>query len=52
MATGKFHVQSGDAAYIFIYDMQGLCVAMGYQTQAVGTNRWTTDEAFSSVFRV
>jgi len=41
MATGRFHVQGGDAAYVFIYDMQGLCVGMGYQTQAVGTNRWS-----------
>jgi signal transduction histidine kinase len=39
--SGRFHVKSGEDAYIFIYDMQGLCMAMGYQTQAVGTNRWT-----------
>jgi signal transduction histidine kinase len=39
LATGRFHVQSGDTAYIFIYDMQGLCIGMGFQTQAIGTNR-------------
>jgi signal transduction histidine kinase len=41
MATGRFHVQSGDDMYVFIYDMQGLCIGMGYQSQAIGTNRWT-----------
>ena len=40
LATGRFHVQSGDSLYIFIYDMQGLCIGMGYQTAAIGTNRW------------
>ena len=39
-ASGRFHVQSGDTAYIFIYDMQGLCIGMGFQTKAIGTNRW------------
>jgi signal transduction histidine kinase len=39
--SGRFHVKSGDDIYVFIYDMQGLCLGMGYQAQAVGTNRWT-----------
>ena len=39
-AAGRFHVQSGDELYIFIYDLQGLCIGMGYQSAAIGTNRW------------
>jgi len=39
-AAGRFHVKSGDDLYIFVYDMQGLCLGMGFQTQAIGTNRW------------
>jgi len=39
-ASGRFHVKSGDDAYVFVYDMQGLCLGMGYQSQAIGTNRW------------
>lgn len=30
----------GDDLYVFICDMKGLCLGMGYQTQAIGTNRW------------
>jgi cytochrome c len=37
---GQFHVKSGDELYIFIYDMQGVCQAIGFQTQMVGVNRW------------
>jgi cytochrome c len=39
-ASGRFHVKSGDDIYVFVYDMQGNCLGMGYQSQAVGTNRW------------
>lgn len=38
--SGRFHVKTGEELYVFIYDMQGLCMGMGYQTQAIGTNRW------------
>jgi signal transduction histidine kinase len=33
-------VKIGDDLYVFICDMKGLCLGMGYQTQAIGTNRW------------
>lgn len=39
-AAGRFHVKSGDDVYVFVYDMQGLCLGMGFQTAAIGTNRW------------
>jgi signal transduction histidine kinase len=39
-AAGRFHVKSGDDIYVFVYDMQGLCLGMGFQTAAIGTNRW------------
>ena len=37
---GRFHVKSGDDLYIFIYDMTGVCQAIGFQSQMVGVNRW------------
>jgi len=39
-ASGRFHVKTGEDLYVFVYDMQGLCLGMGYQTAAIGTNRW------------
>jgi signal transduction histidine kinase len=39
-AAGRYHVKSGDDIYVFVYDMQGLCLGMGFQTAAIGTNRW------------
>lgn len=38
--TGRFHVKSGNELYIFIYDLQGTCQAIGFQSQMVGVNRW------------
>lgn len=39
-ASGRFHVASGGELYIFIYDMNGNCRAIGYNTGAfVGKNR-------------
>lgn len=37
---GRFHVKGGDELYIFIYDTQGVCQAIGFQSQMVGVNRW------------
>jgi len=38
---GIFHVGSGSELYIFIYDMQGVVKAIGFNTQElVGKNRW------------
>ena len=38
---GVFHVGSGSELYIFIYDMQGVVKAIGFNTQElVGKNRW------------
>ena len=37
---GRFHVGTGSALYLFIYDQNGLCKAIGYNSQPlVGTNR-------------
>ncbi|BDU69056.1 hypothetical protein GETHOR_11570 [Geothrix oryzae] len=36
---GRFHVKSGEELYIFVYDLQGVCQAIGFQSQMVGTNR-------------
>lgn len=39
-ANGRFHVGTGSQLYIFIYDAQGVCKAIGFDTQAlVGKNR-------------
>ncbi len=37
---GRFHVKSGDDLYIFVYDLKGTCLAIGFQSQLVGVNRW------------
>jgi cytochrome c len=37
---GRFHVKGGEDLYIFIYDMTGVCQAIGFQSQMVGVNRW------------
>jgi signal transduction histidine kinase len=37
---GRFHVKGGDELYVFVYDMQGVCMAIGFQSQMVGVNRW------------
>ncbi|BDU75512.1 cache domain-containing protein [Mesoterricola sediminis] len=38
---GVFHVGSGSELYIFIYDLNGVVKAIGYNTQElVGKNRW------------
>lgn len=37
---GRFHVGSGSQLYIFIYDQNGICKAIGFNTQQfVGVNR-------------
>ena len=38
--SGRFHVKSGDDLYIFVYDLKGTCLAIGFQSQLVGVNRW------------
>jgi signal transduction histidine kinase len=39
MGTGRFHVKSGDDLYIFIYNTEGICLAIGFQSNLVGANR-------------
>jgi len=36
---GRFHVKGGDQLYIFIYDMTGVCLGIGFQGNLVGVNR-------------
>jgi len=39
-ADGRFHVGTGGELYIFIYSTDGVCKAIGFETQqAVGKNR-------------
>jgi len=38
--SGRFHVKGGDELYIFVYDLKGTCLAIGFQSQLVGVNRW------------
>lgn len=50
-ASGKFHVATGSELYIFIYDMEGNCKAIGYNTGAlVGKNRLETRDPDGKYF--
>jgi len=49
--SGKFHVSSGSALYIFIYDDQGVVKAIGFNTGAlVGKNRIDTKDPDGKLF--
>ncbi|HEY3400718.1 MAG TPA: cache domain-containing protein [Geothrix sp.] len=48
--TGRFHVKSGNELYIFIYDLQGTCQAIGFQSQMVGVNRWGLKDPDGKLF--
>lgn len=37
---GRFHTKGSEELYLFIYDMQGTCQAIGFQSHLVGVNRW------------
>jgi signal transduction histidine kinase len=40
-ADGRFHVGAGSQLYIFIYDLNGVCKGIGFNSAAiVGVNRW------------
>ena len=47
---GRFHVKSGEDLYIFIYDMTGVCQAIGFQSQMVGVNRWGVKDPDGKLF--
>jgi cytochrome c len=38
-ATGRFHMQKGSNLYLFIYNLEGVCVAHGSKPVLVGMNR-------------
>lgn len=40
LGSGKFHVTSDKALYVFMYDLKGVCVAHGFSSKYIGTNRW------------
>lgn len=42
--SGRFHVKGGDDLYIFVYDLKGTCLAIGFQSQLVGVNRWNVKD--------
>lgn len=48
--TGRFHVKSGDDLYIFVYDLKGTCLAIGFQSQLVGVNRWNARDPDGKFF--
>lgn len=48
--SGRFHVKDGDDLYVFIYDMQGVCQAIGFQSQMVGVNRWSLKDPDGRLF--
>jgi signal transduction histidine kinase len=49
--TGRFHAGSGAELYIFIYDQQGVCRAIGFDTARwVGKNRLDAKDADGKYF--
>ena len=48
--TGRFHVKGGDDLYIFVYDLKGTCLAIGFQSQMVGVNRWSARDPDGKFF--
>ena len=50
-ADGVFHVGSGSDLYLFVYDLQGLMLAIGYNPAAyVGKNRLETKDPDGKMF--
>ena len=48
--SGRFHVKGGDDLYVFVYDMKGVCLAIGFQSQLVGVNRWNVKDPDGKMF--
>lgn len=48
--NGRFHVKGGDELYIFIYDLTGTCMAIGFQGQMVGINRINVKDPDGKLF--
>lgn len=48
--SGRFHVKGGDDLYIFVYDLKGTCLAIGFQSQLVGVNRWNVKDPDGKFF--
>ena len=42
--NGRFHVKAGEELYIFAYDLKGVCLAIGFQSQLVGVNRFNVKD--------
>jgi hypothetical protein len=38
-ATGKFHTKPGSPLYLFVYDLEGLVLAHGAESNLLGVNR-------------
>lgn len=48
---GRFHVGTGSQLYIFIYDLTGVCKAIGFNTTTfVGKNRWDVKDPDGKFF--
>lgn len=48
--SGRFHVKTGEALYIFVYDLTGTCLAIGFQGNMVGVNRWNAKDPDGTFF--
>jgi len=48
--SGRFHVKGGEDLYIFVYDLKGTCLAIGFQSQLVGVNRWNAKDPDGKLF--
>jgi signal transduction histidine kinase len=48
--SGRFHVKGGEDLYIFVYDLKGTCLGIGFQSQLVGINRWTAKDPDGKLF--
>jgi signal transduction histidine kinase len=47
---GRFHVKSGEDLYIFVYDPKGVCLAIGFQGNLVGVNRYMVKDPDGKYF--
>lgn len=47
---GRFHAKGGGDLYIFIYDMKGVCLGIGFQGNLIGQNRFNAKDPDGKLF--
>ncbi|GLH74681.1 hypothetical protein GETHLI_31830 [Geothrix limicola] len=47
---GRFHAKNADDLFLFIYDMKGVCLAIGFQGQLIGVNRYNSKDPDGKFF--